>query len=74
MGCTFLTLQTYLWVLNEEEEFERAFKLGATGVMTDFPTRLEQFLKSHPEYKWKTEDIGTVESSEKRPLRDSQPH
>ncbi|OWF35612.1 Glycerophosphodiester phosphodiesterase domain-containing protein 1 [Mizuhopecten yessoensis] len=45
-------IQTYLWVLNSEEEFERAFKLGSTGVMTDFPTLLKDFLdKSHPELK-----------------------
>ncbi|KAK7088555.1 lysophospholipase D GDPD1-like [Littorina saxatilis] len=37
-------IQTYLWVLNSEEEFERAFKIGATGVMTDFPTMLKDFL------------------------------
>ncbi|KAK3084079.1 hypothetical protein FSP39_007822 [Pinctada imbricata] len=30
-------VETYLWVLNEDDEFERAFKLGAHGVMTDFP-------------------------------------
>lgn len=40
-------LQTYLWVLNSEEEFERAFKIGATGVMTDFPTTLANYLDSH---------------------------
>lgn len=38
-------IQTYLWVLNTEEDFERAFRLGATGVMTDFPTRLKDFLR-----------------------------
>ncbi|KAL4223533.1 Lysophospholipase D gdpd1 [Mactra antiquata] len=48
-------IQTYLWVLNEEEHWERAFKLGATGVMTDFPSRLTHFLRSHPELvdNWK---------------------
>ncbi|KAL5016465.1 hypothetical protein ScPMuIL_006054 [Solemya velum] len=38
-------IQTYLWVVNEERHFERAFKLGVTGVMTDFPTRLQHFLQ-----------------------------
>jgi len=38
-------IQTYIWVLNDEEEFERAFQLGATGVMTDFPTRLTHYLE-----------------------------
>jgi len=36
--------QVYIWVLNDEEDFQRAFDLGATGVMTDFPTRLKDFL------------------------------
>ncbi|KAL3856222.1 hypothetical protein ACJMK2_010999 [Sinanodonta woodiana] len=44
-------IQTYLWVLNEDEEFERAFRLGATGVMTDFPSKLKAFLDAHPEYR-----------------------
>ncbi|GFQ92850.1 lysophospholipase D GDPD1 [Trichonephila clavata] len=37
-------IQTYFWVLNDEEDFERAFKLGATGIMTDYPTKLRKFL------------------------------
>ncbi|XP_064612913.1 lysophospholipase D GDPD1-like [Liolophura sinensis] len=44
-------VQTNLWVLNEMSEFERAYKLGVTGVMTDFPTKLNQFLEGHPEYR-----------------------
>ena len=43
-------LKTYLWVLNEEEDFERGFRYGVTGVMTDFPTKLRQYLNKHPEY------------------------
>jgi len=43
-------IQVYLWVLNEEAEFKRAFELGATGVMTDFPSLLRDFLDAHPEY------------------------
>lgn len=27
------------------EDFDRAFRYGATGVMTDFPTKLSQFLE-----------------------------
>ena len=42
--CVCVCPQTYLWVLNSEDEFERAFKLGATGVMTDFPTMLRDYL------------------------------
>ncbi|XP_034024068.1 lysophospholipase D GDPD1 [Thalassophryne amazonica] len=37
-------IQVYIWVLNDEEDFQRAFGLGATGVMTDFPTRLKDFM------------------------------
>lgn len=37
-------IQVYIWVLNDEEDFQRAFDLGATGVMTDFPTRLRDFM------------------------------
>jgi len=36
---------TYLWVLNNEDQFERAFNLGVQGVMTDFPRKLKQFLE-----------------------------
>lgn len=46
--------QTYLWVLNEEHEFDRAFKLGATGVMTDFPTKLKEYLDKNPQYRQNT--------------------
>ncbi|XP_069782979.1 lysophospholipase D GDPD1 isoform X2 [Narcine bancroftii] len=37
-------IQVYLWTLNEESDYRRAFSLGATGVMTDFPSRLRGFL------------------------------
>nr|XP_022341152.1 glycerophosphodiester phosphodiesterase domain-containing protein 1-like [Crassostrea virginica] len=47
-------IQTYLWVLNEEHEFERAFKLGATGIMTDFPTKLKEYLDKNPQYRKNT--------------------
>jgi len=35
---------TYLWVLNTEDQWQRAYSLGAQGVMTDYPSRLRQFL------------------------------
>uniref|UniRef100_A0A667YTT8 Glycerophosphodiester phosphodiesterase domain containing 1 n=1 Tax=Myripristis murdjan TaxID=586833 RepID=A0A667YTT8_9TELE len=38
-------VQVYIWVLNDEEDFQRAFDLGATGVMTDFPTKLKDFIE-----------------------------
>ncbi|CAG2257883.1 GDE4_7 [Mytilus edulis] len=50
-------MQTYLWVLNDEEEYTRAFRLGADGVMTDFPTKLKEYLDSHPEYKTQKSDV-----------------
>ncbi|XP_036393121.1 lysophospholipase D GDPD1 [Megalops cyprinoides] len=37
-------IQVYVWVLNDEEDFKRAFDLGATGVMTDYPTKLKEFM------------------------------
>ncbi|XP_072326005.1 lysophospholipase D GDPD1 isoform X2 [Scyliorhinus torazame] len=41
-------IQVYIWVLNDKEDFERAFKLGATGVMTDYPIQLKEFLECYP--------------------------
>jgi glycerophosphoryl diester phosphodiesterase len=43
--------QTYLWVLNNDEEFRKAYELGATGVMTDYPSRLKRFLMENPQYQ-----------------------
>ncbi|EZA56863.1 hypothetical protein DMN91_001295 [Ooceraea biroi] len=40
-------IHVYFWVLNKDDEFKKAFELGATGVMTDYPTRLKLFLKNH---------------------------
>lgn len=40
-------IQVYIWVLNDDEDFQRAFDLGATGVMTDFPTRLRHFMDNN---------------------------
>uniref|UniRef100_A0A8C5GR39 GP-PDE domain-containing protein n=1 Tax=Gouania willdenowi TaxID=441366 RepID=A0A8C5GR39_GOUWI len=42
--CTCVCFQVYVWVLNDEEDFQRAFELGATGVMTDFPSKLKDFM------------------------------
>ncbi|XP_043203627.1 lysophospholipase D GDPD1-like [Amphibalanus amphitrite] len=43
-------MQVYLWVLNSEAEYRRAFELGATGVMTDYPSLLRHFLRDNPQY------------------------
>ncbi|XP_001362775.2 lysophospholipase D GDPD1 isoform X2 [Monodelphis domestica] len=40
-------IQVYVWVLNEEQEYKKAFDLGATGVMTDYPTKLKEFLHNY---------------------------
>jgi len=37
-------IQVFAWVLNCEEDFDAAFKLGFDGVMTDFPTLLKSYL------------------------------
>ncbi|XP_075217973.1 lysophospholipase D GDPD1-like [Lycorma delicatula] len=44
-------IQIYIWVLNYEEDFKRAFELGATGVMTDYPSRLQKFLIENPQFR-----------------------
>ncbi|XP_034275527.1 lysophospholipase D GDPD3 [Pantherophis guttatus] len=41
-------IQTLLWVLNEEKDFEEAFSYGVSGVMSDYPTLLRQYLNAHP--------------------------
>ncbi|KAF4103998.1 lysophospholipase D GDPD1 [Onychostoma macrolepis] len=40
-------IQVYVWVLNDEEDFKRAFDLGATGIMTDYPTKLKEFIEKN---------------------------
>ncbi|XP_066239294.1 lysophospholipase D GDPD3 isoform X1 [Saccopteryx leptura] len=37
-------VQVVFWCLNEESDFEVAYGLGATGVMTDYPTALRRYL------------------------------
>lgn len=41
-------------MLNRDEEFKKAFDLGATGVMTDYPSRLKVFLDNHVTGKLET--------------------
>ncbi|XP_073257209.1 lysophospholipase D GDPD1-like isoform X2 [Porites lutea] len=41
-------IQTYLWVLNDDHEFDLAFnKLKVAGVMTDYPSRLKRYLANN---------------------------
>uniref|UniRef100_A0A8C2MXS0 Lysophospholipase D GDPD3 n=1 Tax=Cricetulus griseus TaxID=10029 RepID=A0A8C2MXS0_CRIGR len=42
-------VQVLFWCLNEESDFEVAFNLGASGVMTDFPTALRRYLDKKEE-------------------------
>ncbi|XP_060882623.1 lysophospholipase D GDPD3a [Labrus mixtus] len=37
-------IQVHLFVCNEEEDIKAAFEVGATGVMTDYPTLLSSYL------------------------------
>ncbi|XP_037545480.1 lysophospholipase D GDPD3a [Nematolebias whitei] len=37
-------IQVHLFVCNEDEDMKAAFDLGATGVMTDYPSRLSSYL------------------------------
>ncbi|KAB7499248.1 Glycerophosphodiester phosphodiesterase domain-containing protein 1 [Armadillidium nasatum] len=43
-------IQTYLWVMNTEEDFKMAYEAGAIGVMTDYPSKLRAFLDENPQY------------------------
>ncbi|KAG7459880.1 hypothetical protein MATL_G00215260 [Megalops atlanticus] len=40
-------IQVHLFVCNEERDIEAAFAVGATGVMTDYPTLLSRYLSTH---------------------------
>lgn len=40
-------IQVLFWCLNEESDFDTAFNLGATGVITDYPTALRRYLDNH---------------------------
>ncbi|XP_038619286.1 lysophospholipase D GDPD3 [Tachyglossus aculeatus] len=40
-------VQVVFWCLNEEADFKVALGLGASGVMTDYPTDLRRYLDSH---------------------------
>ncbi|XP_029462870.1 lysophospholipase D GDPD3 isoform X2 [Rhinatrema bivittatum] len=39
-------IQIYLWVLNQESDFQKAWDFGATGIITDYPSSLGKFLAS----------------------------
>lgn len=41
-------IQVQLIVCNEESDMEAAFAVGATGVMSDYPTLLTNYIRKHP--------------------------
>ncbi|KAM9462095.1 lysophospholipase D GDPD1 [Clarias gariepinus] len=41
-------MQVHLFVCNNEKDMAEAFAFGATGVMSDYPTILSDYLKKHP--------------------------
>jgi glycerophosphoryl diester phosphodiesterase len=36
--------------VNNEEDFLKALDLGIDGIITDYPTRLVNFIKTNPKY------------------------
>uniref|UniRef100_A0A672RVB1 Glycerophosphodiester phosphodiesterase domain-containing protein 3-like n=1 Tax=Sinocyclocheilus grahami TaxID=75366 RepID=A0A672RVB1_SINGR len=40
-------IQIHLFVCNKEEDIKTAFAAGATGVMTDYPTLLSNYIRRH---------------------------
>lgn len=40
-------MQVFLWVLNEEYEFDGAVRLGADGIMTDYPSKLANYVRKN---------------------------
>lgn len=59
-------IQTYLWVLNDDSEFDFAFnKLKVAGVMTDYPTRLQNYLNGS---NIPREPVNTTSGSERSEL------
>jgi len=62
-------IHTFLWVLNEDEDFDRAFKkLGVSAVMTDYPTQLTRYLD---EVNKAAEEEERTSSEQKCPLLSS---
>lgn len=42
----------HLFVCNEEEDIKYAFEVGATGVMTDYPSLLTSYLRRNSTQDW----------------------
>lgn len=48
-NLTLIVIKVIYWTLNSEEEFETALEVGANGIITDYPSKLIQFLNKKPE-------------------------
>lgn len=46
--CDIFLPQVQLFVCNQEDDMAAAFALGATGVMSDYPSALSDYLQRHP--------------------------
>ena len=44
-------IYVYYWVLNTDDEFRQAIDIGINGIITDYPTRLINFVENNPDYK-----------------------
>uniref|UniRef100_A0A8C6QQX5 Lysophospholipase D GDPD3 n=1 Tax=Nannospalax galili TaxID=1026970 RepID=A0A8C6QQX5_NANGA len=54
-------VQVLFWCLNEESDFEVAFNLGASGVMTDYPMALRHYLDNVDQQLLpKSEDLSSL--------------
>ncbi len=40
-------LVDYVWVLNSEEQFDRAMHVGVDGIMTDYPVKLAEYMRQN---------------------------
>ncbi|KAM8962472.1 lysophospholipase D GDPD3 [Pelodytes ibericus] len=56
-------IQIYLWVLNQEGDFQRALDIGATGIMTDYPSKLHSFLQQRDQ----EQRVREAQGSSRRP-------
>ncbi|XP_071791100.1 lysophospholipase D GDPD1-like isoform X1 [Asterias amurensis] len=40
-------IKIYVWVLNSEEQFDRAMHVGVDGIMTDYPIKLAEYMRQN---------------------------
>ena len=60
--------------MNDDASFKRAFDLGATGVMTDFPTRLMHYMQENgmTDVRETAHDDSTSSQAETRNLTETE--